>query len=212
MSTNAEEHSDKPITDSNQQRYRFAQIGEDVQIWPDAKIVFPERISIGDAVIIDDFAMLMGGEETRIGSFVHIAAFSSVMGGGRFVMDDFSGISCGVRIFTGNEDYTGGCLTNPTVPAPYRTASRSFVHIEKHAIIGANTVVLPGVRIGEGAAIGANSLVMSDCEPWSVYFGSPVRKLRSRRQDRIQQLETQLRGELYDPEGRYIPQRKRPRR
>jgi len=117
-----------------------------------------------------------------------------------------------VRIFTGNEDYSGGCLTNPTVPAPYRTASRSFVHIEKHAIIGANTVILPGVRIGEGAAIGANSLVTRDCQPWSVYFGSPVRKLRARKQDRIRDLEAQLRGELYDSDGQYIPQHRRPHR
>ena len=194
---------------SDGHRFPFARIGEDVSIWPLAKIVGPEQIEIGDSVIIDDFVMLMAGERMVIGSFVHIAAFTSVMGGGRFVMEDFSGLSGGVRIYTGNEDYTGGCLTNPTVPAPYRIAERTHVEIGRHAIVGANSVILPGVRIGEGAAVGANSLVTKDCQPWTIYFGSPAKPLRSRRSDRILELEAQLRRELYDSEGRYIPKRLR---
>ena len=45
--------------------------GEDVQIYPRAKILSPEVITIGDSVLIDDFVFLMGGVETRIGSFCH---------------------------------------------------------------------------------------------------------------------------------------------
>lgn len=194
---------------SDGHRFPFARIGEDVSIWPQAKIVAPERIEIGDSVIVDDFVLLMAGERMVIGSFVHIAAFTSVMGGGSFVMEDFSGLSGGVRVYTGNEDYTGGCLTNPAVPAPYRIAERSRVEIGKHAIVGANSVILPGVRIGEGAAVGANSLVTKDCKPWTIYFGSPAKPLRSRRSDRILELEAQLRRDLFDHEGRYIPKRSR---
>jgi carbonic anhydrase/acetyltransferase-like protein (isoleucine patch superfamily) len=64
----------------------FAKVGRDVIVWPLAKIVSPEVISIGDSVIIDDFVFLMGGARTSIGSFVHIASFTSVTGGGEFVM------------------------------------------------------------------------------------------------------------------------------
>lgn len=188
---------------------RFASIGEDVVIWPEAKIISTEVIEIGDSVIIDDFVLLMGGERTRIGSFVHIASFVSITGGGKFIMEDFSGLSSGVRVFTGNEDYDGRCLTNPTVPAPYRVCIRSQVEIGKHAIIGANTVVLPGVRIGDGAAVGANSLVTRDCEPWTTYAGSPAKVVRKRKKERILELESQLRSELYDSGGRYIPKRDR---
>jgi acetyltransferase-like isoleucine patch superfamily enzyme len=183
----------------------WAKIGSDVTIWERAKIVYPDSISLGDSIIIDDFVFLMGGSKTEIGSFVHIASFTSITGGGEFIMEDFSGLSGGVRIYTGNEDYLGGCLTNPTVPHPYRIATRSFVHIKKHAIIGANTVVLPGVVIGEGASVGANSLVTKDCQPWTVYFGSPAKAIKNRPKDKILELEAQLKQEIYDSDGKYIP-------
>lgn len=180
-------------------------LGKDVVIWEAAKIINSGNITIGDSVSIDDFVFLSGGIETTIGSFVHIASFTSITGGGRFIMEDFSGLSSGVRVFTGNEDYSGGCLTNPTVPHPYRIPVRSFVRIEKHAIVGANAVILPGVTVFEGAAIGANSLVSKDCKPWTVYFGSPAKAIKRRPKDKILALESELRNERYDPSGSYIP-------
>jgi galactoside O-acetyltransferase len=178
-------------------------------VWPEAKIVAPEVISIGDSVIIDDFVLMMGGAKTTIGSFVHIASFVSILGGGEFVIEDFAGISSGTRVYTGNDDYLGGCLTGPTVPFPYRVPIRSSVHVGKHAIIGANTVILPGVVIGEGVAIGAGSVVTRDCEPWMIYVGSPARALRPRPKEKILALEAQLRRELYDEAGEYIPKHNR---
>lgn len=178
-------------------------VGEDVTIWPEAKIVSPEFISIGDSVIIDDFVFIMGGKSTTIGSFVHITSFTSITGGGELIMEDFTGLSGGVRVYTGNEDYLG--LTNPTVPYPYRTPTRSFIHIKKHAGVGANSVILPGVTIGEGAIIGANSLVKKDCKPWMVYFGSPAKPIFRRPKEKILELEAKLRQEVYDTNGNYIP-------
>lgn len=183
----------------------FKHVGQDINIWPVAKIISPEAISLGNSVIIDDFVFIIGGKRTVIGSFVHIASFTSITGGGEFIIEDFGGLSGGIRVYTGNEDYLGGSLTNPAVPYPYRVPIRSFVHIKKHAIIGANSVILPGVTIGEGAVIGANSLVTKDCDPWMVYVGSPVKPLRSRPKDRILELEAQLHSKLYDTSGNYIP-------
>lgn len=190
-------------------KLELAQVGQDVIIWPQAKIVSPEVIAIGDSVIIDDFVFIMGGKSTQIGSFVHIASFTSITGGGELVMEDFTALSSGVRVFTGNEDYLGGCLTNSSVPYPYRLPTRSFVHVRKHSIIGTNTVILPGVVIGEGAAIGANSLVTKDCEPWKIYAGSPAKAVKTRPQDKLLELEAQLRQELYDARGNYIPKNQR---
>lgn len=189
---------------------KFAAVGKDVAIWPLAKIVAPEVISIGDSTIIDDFVLLMGGAKTTIGSFVHIASFVSITGGGKFIMENFSGLSGGIRVYTGNEDYSGRCLTNPAVPSPYRVPIRSRVHIRKHAIVGANSVILPGITVGEGAAIGANSLVTQDCEPWTIYAGSPAKALRSKPSEKILELEAELHRELYDLSGKYIPKAMRP--
>ncbi len=182
----------------------FASIGKDVVIWQFARIINSEVISLANSIIIDDFVFLMGGIRTYIGNFVHIGSHTSIAGGGELVMDDFSGLSGGVRIYTGNEDYIGGSLTNPTVPYPYRIPIRSFVHIERHAIVGANAVILPGVTIREGAVVGANSLVTKDCEPWMIYVGTPAKPLSPRPNQKIIELEQQLRKELFDAEGNYI--------
>ena len=191
-------------------RFPFRRCGADVTIFPWARVVSAETISVGDSVIIDDFVFLMGGEETRIGSFVHLASFSSFVGGGRLVLEDFAGISSGCRVYTGNDDYLGGSLTGPTVPPPFRVPERSFVHVGRHAVVGANTVILPGVTIGDGCVIGAGSFVKSDCEPWTVYVGAPVRRVRPRRRDRILDLEAELRRTLYDASGHYVPRSARP--
>lgn len=183
----------------------FNQVGKDVTIWSGAKIISPEVIEIGNSVLIDDFVLMMGGKKTSIGSFIHIGAFTSIAGGGELIMEDFTTLSHGIRLFTGNDDYLGGSLTNSTVPYPYRLPIRSFVHLKKHAIVGANSVILPGVVIGEGVAIGANSLIKKDCEPWMIYAGSPAKPIRPRPKDRILELEAQLRKDFYDYQGNYIP-------
>jgi len=153
--------------------------------------------------------MLMGGEGIRIGSFVHIGAHASIVGGGECVLGDFSGLSGGVRIYTGNEDYLGGSLTNPAVPEPWRVPVRSYVRLGKHAIVGANAVILPGVEVGDGAVVGALSLVTRDCEPWTIYGGSPAKPIKERPRERMLELEADLRATLYDTEGQYIPAARR---
>ena len=57
-------------------------------------------------------------------------------------------------------------------------------------MIGANSVVLPGVVIPEGVVVGAMSLVLQDTvlKPWTIYAGSPVRALRARPSARILEL------------------------
>ena len=195
----------------NNQAYslNLACVGQDVVIWPMAKIITPEAISIGNSVIIDDFTLIMGGVKTIIGDFIHIASFTSLTGGGELIMENYSGLSSGVRVYTGNEDYNGKLMTNPTVPAPYRIPIRSFVRIEQHAIVGSNAVILPEVVIGEGAVIGANSLVTKDCDPWTIYVGSPAKPVRKRPSRKILELELQLRAEYYDSQGHYMTEEER---
>jgi acetyltransferase-like isoleucine patch superfamily enzyme len=53
--------------------------------------------------------------------------------------------------------------------------------IGRNAWIGMGSVILPGVRIGEGCVVGAGSVVTRDVEPFSVAAGNPARVLRSRR-------------------------------
>lgn len=194
---------DSPSCDS-----AFMSIGKDVTVYPMARILGKEHISIGDSVIVDDFVFMYATDRISIGSFVHIAAFTCIAGGGTLTLEDFVGVSGGTHIYTGDDDYLGGCLTGPAVPAPFRVATRSFVHIRKHAIIGANSVILPGVTIGEGAAIGAGAVVTRDIEPWTINVGSPCKPIKARPKERILALEARLRSELYSS-GLYIPKTER---
>jgi acetyltransferase-like isoleucine patch superfamily enzyme len=179
--------------------------GLDVTIWDRAHIPTPERMFVGNAVIVDDFVFIMPGGRVVLGDFVHVASFVSVLGGGELIVDDFAGISSGVRIYTGTDDFVGGGLTGPTVPAELRApVRRGTVHIGKHAVIGANSVVLPGVTIGEGATVGALSLVNADLEPWTVYAGSPARPVKQRDKQSVLSAEVKARAMAYDDQGNYL--------
>lgn len=183
----------------------FKNIGKDVVIYPHARILCKEQISIGNNVIIDDFVFMYGKGGITIGDFVHIASFCLVTGGGGLVLEDFVSVSGGVYFYTSNDDYSGMTLTNPTVPKKYKGAIDGIIHVGKHVIIGAHCTIIPNVHIGEGVAIGANSLVTKDCVPWTMYAGTPAKPIKDRIKDRIPELEKQLRLESYDKDGNYIP-------
>ena len=191
-----------------EERLPFRSCGKDVTVYSMARVIDPERISIGDAVTIDDFVFLSAGRSTSIGSFVHLAAFSSYAGGGELSIDDFAGISMGTRVFTGTDDFMGAGLTGPKIPIEFRAVERSFVRIGKYVIIGANSVILPSVRIGEGVAIGANSLVTADCEPWTLYAGTPARPIKKRPKQTMLEQERALRASHYDSAGQYRPKQR----
>lgn len=168
--------------------------GKNVTIYSGAKIIGAENVSIGSNVIIDDFVFLYAKPFIKIGNFVHIAGFTSITGGGPFIIEDYSTLSWGVRIFTGTEDVSGKSLLGAAIPEPYRKAIRSYVHIGKHCMVGANSVILPGVTVPDGVIIGAMSLVLEDTElePWTVYAGIPVRKIREQPRERMLELEREL--------------------
>jgi len=136
------------------------------------KIIGIENIEFGMGVIIDDFVLIYSKKKTRIGNYVHIACFSSITGGEEASMDDFSGLSQGCRILTGTEDFKDWGFGNPTIPAQFRNLRMAPIRIGKFCIVGANSVVLPGVTIGEGTMVGACSVVSKDLAPWGIYINN----------------------------------------
>lgn len=170
----------------------FESVGDNVQISEHAQFYGVERIKIGSNVRIDDFCVIAAGlGGIRIGNYVHIAIGSSLIGAGSIVLSDFSGLSSRVSIYSSSDDYTGVCLTNPTVPSKYTGVINADVFLGKHVIVGSGSVILPGVVIEDGAAIGALSLVNKNCEYFGIYAGNPIRKLKERQRDLLE-LEKQL--------------------
>lgn len=147
------------------------------------RIVGRENITFGSPVLIDDFVLIVARAPMVIGNHVHIGCFASITGGESVTLGDFSAVSQGARILTGTDDFTDGGFGNSTVPAEYRNATRAPIAIGRFCIVGANAVVLPGVTIGEGAVVGAGSVVTRDLEPWGVYVGN--RRLRDRDRDGV---------------------------
>ena len=52
--------------------------------------------------------------------------------------------------------------------------------IEKNAWVGANVTILKGVKIGEGAVVGAGSLIVKEVPPYSVCVGNPAKPIKLR--------------------------------
>lgn len=166
--------------------------GEDVRVFRGCRIVPPDKVTLGDHVQIDEGVKIFAGEEVRIGNHVHLAFGSSISGGGSCFIDDFAGIGTGVRIITGTDLADGSGLTNPTIPEKLRSVQRSTVRIGAHAVVFTNSVILPGVSIGEGAVIAVGSIVHHDVKPWGIYAGNPLVQVGVRPQETLERLAAEL--------------------
>lgn len=158
----------------------FKELGKNIMLSRTARVYIPEYISIGDFSIIDDFCILSGN--IKLGRNVHIAHGCRLIGGREGIkMADFSGLAFGVTIFAQSDDYTGEALTNPTIPMQYRKILRAPVELARHVIVGSNSIIFPGVILGEGSSVGSCSMVTKSTEPWKIYFGTPAKAIKSRK-------------------------------
>lgn len=160
----------------------FKDLGENVKISKNASIYNHELISIGDNSRIDDFCVLSGN--ITIGKNVHVAVFCNLAGGEKgIIMEDFSGLAYSVNVFTQSDDYTGKSLTNPTVPDKYKLETKKQVVLKKHVIVGAGSIIFPGVILEEGCSVGAMAMVTRSTEPWKIYSGIPAKPIKDRKKD-----------------------------
>lgn len=154
-------------------------VGKNVKISRNACIYGASNISIDDNSRIDDFALLSGN--ITIGKHVHIAAYTGLFAGSKGIeIEDFCGISAHCCVYAASDDYTGMALTNPTIPEKYKLVTEKKVTFKKHSLVGAGSIVLPGVMVGEGASFGSMSLIIKDAKPWTMYVGAPAKELRPR--------------------------------
>lgn len=165
----------------------FASVGENVLISDQASFYNCANITIGNNVRIDDFCVLAAGVGgILIGDYVHIAVGSSLIGAGKITMSNFSGLSSRVSIYSSSDDYSGAAMTNPTIPSQYTNVTHADVFIGRHAIVGSGSVILPGVTLEEGVAVGALSLVQKSCKAFGIYFGSPAKLVKERKRDLLE--------------------------
>lgn len=166
------------------------------------RLRYPELFSAKEYSIIDDYCYF--STEVRIGRLCHVATGCSVSGGKerKFVLDDYSGLSAGSRVWCTSNDFERDLITVvPKECEEVQDVISGDVVMEKYTGLGTNTIVMPDNVIPEGTVIGALSYVppSSELEPWSVYSGIPVRLVKRRDKEsvlgKVREIEKSLRGE-----------------
>lgn len=166
----------------------FKYLGKNVKISDKASIYNAKNIHLDDNCRIDDFCILsVGAGSIHIGKYVHIAAYSSLIGAEKITLADFSGISSRVSIYSSSDDYSGEFMPHPTIPDEFRNVDNRPVYLDKHTIVGAGAIVLPGAKLNIGVAIGALSLVLGREYPeFMIYAGTPAIAIKERKRNLLE--------------------------
>jgi len=165
-------------------------------------IVKNPNISVGDYTYYDDFENVNNfeknvkyhfdfvGDKLIIGKFCMIASgVTFIMNGGNHLTDAIS--SYPFSIF-------GGDWTEAMEGKSYPFKGDTI--IGNDVWIGHNAVIMPGLKIGDGAIIATNSTVVKDVEPYTVVGGNPAKAIRKRFSEEIIELLLQLRWWDWDIE------------
>jgi len=155
----------------------LATLGPECVFETGALVFHPERIHLGRNVYVGHYAILKGyhdremwiGDETWIGQQCFLHSAGGLRIGARV------GIGPGVKILTSAHAEAGRAIAILDSPI-----ERAEVTIEDDADLGTGSIVLPGVRIGKGAQIGAGAVVTQDVPSYAVAAGVPARVLRER--------------------------------
>jgi acetyltransferase-like isoleucine patch superfamily enzyme len=154
----------------------------------DEHVAIGSNVKLGNNVKFSKFINIYGceiGDETKIGAFVEIQKNAKV--GNRCKISSHTFICEGVTI----EDnvFLGHNVTFVNDSYPRATASDGGLQTEKDwkvettlvkkgASIGSGVTILANVVIGEGALVGAGSVVTKDVPPYGVVVGNPARVVR----------------------------------
>lgn len=155
-------------------------IDQNVEIWG------AENVSIGSHCHIDTFVRLGAGNRSqgqrgsiKIGNYVHLGPGVHIAGRGGVKIGDLVGISANAHIYSAT-----GMAMIPSDPGQLVSMShmapknQQYVYeapvaIEDYSFIGIMARVMPGVTIGRGAIIHANTEITRSVQPYSNFGGSP---------------------------------------
>ena len=173
---------------------KFRSSGKNVTFGKVGKINCPQNISIGDNVYFDNWIYLTAwdrysciekgqecvqhftpqliiGDNCRFGAFNHITAINKIIIG--------NGVLTGKWVtITDNSHGRFEEEQLKILPMKRPLFSKGAVTIGDNVWIGDKATILPGVKIGEGAIIGANTIVTKDVPPYSMVVGNPTRVIK----------------------------------
>jgi acetyltransferase-like isoleucine patch superfamily enzyme len=159
---------------------RHLRVGRGSSIGPNAVIFYD--VEIGAETLIGDGASIR--EQCRIGTHCLISRYVTInynttIGDRTRIMDSTHVTG---NCVIGNDVFISTLVAtvndNEMVSRSYAKSKMVGPRIADHASIGAGACLLPGVLVGEGAIVGAGSVVTKDVESYTVVVGVPARLTR----------------------------------
>ena len=123
------------------------------------------------------------GKNVFIGEYVKVDIWHADL----IYIDDYAHVTSGCRLLCHQRDLKGYCVGDNAADLGYKTGE---IHIGRGVMLGMETMVMPGVSIGEGAIIGAYSLVTKDIPPYTIALGRPavvVKQIPERKEESIKE-------------------------
>jgi virginiamycin A acetyltransferase len=146
-------------------------------------IIKNPQIIVGDFTYYDDPEDIYNFEKNVLYIFEFI--------GDKLIIGKFCQIATAVRFIMNGANHS----INTFSTYPFKIFGKSWSHalldtsnkgdtvIGNDVWIGNNATIMPGIKIGDGAIIGANSLVTKDVKPYTIVGGNPAKQIRKRFND-----------------------------
>jgi acetyltransferase-like isoleucine patch superfamily enzyme len=160
----------------------FGAFGEGSLIVPPYRLTCPRRMHIGARTVIGPYAFIsVLGERLgeRYDGVLRIGDDTSI--GQNFIVSCAGSMVIGSDVLISSNVHIGDAIhgyEDPDLPVIAQPMSRGYIIVADGAFIGVNAVILPNVRIGRHAVVGAGAVVTRDVPDFCVVAGNPARIIR----------------------------------
>jgi virginiamycin A acetyltransferase len=168
-------------------------------------VITAPNIFVGDYTYYDDPVDPTAFERSNVlfnwpefGDSLYIGKFCSIASGVQFIMGSANHRISSISTYPFN--VFGGAWAENTPPHLSQLPFKGDTAIGNDVWIGRDSVIMPGVKIGDGAIIAAYSVVVKDIEPYTVAGGNPARPIKKRFDEELIELLLKLQWWDFEPE------------
>ena len=154
--------------------------------WPRRKGQVKHNLAkFGSRAYIDSTTTITSGREIEIEADVYIGPGGYIAGDGGLKIGQ--GVMVGPQVYIQTSTHNFESEDLMALPYDHRII-RGPIVLEAYVWVGGRVTILPGVRIGRGAVIGAGSVVTRDVDAFAIVAGNPARVIRHRDTEQFERL------------------------